>query len=226
MNINQVYYKALDKLNKLISNAEQAVPKHIFVQNFNEAQLHWVSNCYKLDEHSKSEIHKIEQLVVPFHEIKAGVEFGFYKEFDIPANYYSYSSIITNINKCPYKLETDIVEFHNIGTYLKDPDINPSLQFEETIATIGNDKIQVYYDDTFKISTIHLNYYRYPTIVNMADGFTDFNGAYNQDIDPEFTEDNLEEIIDIAVSQIASNLSDVNRKQLVDSHIQTTQVRV
>lgn len=226
MTVAEVYYITKDKLNKLVSNNQQDIPFHIFVQNFNEQQLHWVSNCYKLAEKDSSEISKIQQLLVPHKELINPSNKGFYYEFDFPSNYFKYSSSLSEIDACPNILENHLKEQHNIGALLKNPDWSPSLKFEETLITISNNKFQVYSPENTKINKLVLSYYRTPIRINMKDGFEDFDGNITKDVDPEWINDNLEEIIDLTAKQIASNYADLVAVQAQSNHIQETQIRI
>jgi len=226
MKIQQVYYKTMDKLNKLVSNNQQDIPFHIFVDNFNEEQLHWVSNCYKLAEKDLNEIHKIQQLLIPHKELQSTSDKKFYTEFAFPENYFKYSSSISTIDVCPFELENHLVEQHNLPTLLKDPNWNPNLRFEDTLITISDNKFQVYKTEEFKVKSLLLSYYRTPIKVNMKDGFKDFDDIITKDVDPEWVNDNLEEIIDLTAKRIASNYGDNFAVQSQSNHIQETQIRI
>ena len=138
-----------------------------------------------------------------------------------------YSSSYTEINVCPYNLENNLIESANLVDYVKNPDWQPSLEFEETLVTVANNKLAVCFDNTFTPSKVFLNYYKYPTNVNMEDGFNDFDGVKNLDIDPIWKSDDIiEEIIDLTVKQIAGNYGDEYVRSTSNEHISSTQFRL
>ncbi len=127
----ETYHIALLKLNRLTSNEQQDLSKEKWTIAFNEAQYHWIENNYKLDEKNKSQVHKIQKLLVSNKKLIPSSSENLFDNYLFPDNYLRYSSSYTEINECPYILENHLVEEHNIFTLLKDDMMNPSLKFEE-----------------------------------------------------------------------------------------------
>lgn len=225
MTVRELYYKVVDKVNKLVTNSPQNIPYHIVVLNFNEQQLHWVENCYKVDEKNKSEIHKIQQLLEE-KDLTTQEEGTLFISYDLPSDYFKYSSSYSNINKCPFIIENHLKESHNKIALYKNPDWTPSIQFEETFVVLANNKLQVAVNQDLKPKSVTLNYYRFPKEINIGDGYKDFENKQTKDIDPEWTGSNLEEIIDLTASAIAGNYGDQLAKQTLDQHINQTQIRL
>jgi hypothetical protein len=98
-----------------------------------------------------------------------------------------------------------------INRLLSDDNWKPSLEWAESIVTISGKKLKVYGD--FNINKIELLYYRVPTLVNMEDGYSDEFGNLNVNINPEFQESSLIEILTMAVNQLASDNGDSFRYQ-------------
>ena len=221
----ETYHIALLKLNRLTSNEQQDLSKEKWTIAFNEAQYHWIENNYKLDEKNKSQVHKIQKLLVSNKKLIPSSSENLFDNYLFPDNYLRYSSSYTEINECPYILENHLVEEHNIFTLLKDDMMNPSLKFEETLITINNNSFNVYTNNQFKTSSLVLSYYRKPILLNLKTGFTDIAGVETFDQDPEFDDVNVNEIIDLAIHQIAGDVSDEYRKQTIENHIVQTQVK-
>lgn len=201
MNIRQAYYNTLDKLNKLVSNNAQDIPYNIFIENLNEAQLHWVDNALKLAEKNLSEIKNLQKILVLGHEIKNPKKKELFYQFSLPDNYLQYSSSYTKINKCPFILENNLTEAANIIDFTKNSNEKSSLDFEEALIVLADDKIAIYQDDDFIPQKIVLNYYRFPRKANLKDGFSDFDGNENTDVDLEFSDDIVNNIIDLTVNK-------------------------
>jgi hypothetical protein len=224
MIVRDLYLRALDKLNKLISNNEQDVPEHIFVYNWNEAQYHWVANNYKLDEANRPLSSNLEDILVPFHEQAPSRSNNLYTIFDQPTDYLYYNNSYTVIDGCPSILENNLKRNQDIINLLKNSDWEPSVDFEQTLVTIAENKIFVYHDRKFEPKTLVLSYYKHPTKIDMYDGYTHTNGQMTKDVDPIWTKETiLEEILDLTVKQIAENYSDMGRRQTMDAHIKESQ---
>ena len=205
MTSKDTYLIALNKLNKLITNNSQDLPEYLWVYNFNEAQSFWIAKTYKEVEKDQTAIRKLQKILVPNKKIVDKVDKGIYSEFTLPDNFLNYSSSYTNINKCPFILENHLFEEHNIKTALKDAMWKPSLEFEETLITMADNKILVYKNESFEPESLTLSYYRKPVQIDIQDGFTHTDGTATIDQDPEFEDTNVYEIIDLAVQQLAAN---------------------
>lgn len=222
MTAKDTYIIGLNKLNKLISNTSQDVPEYLWVYNFNEAQSHWIANNYKLAEKDTSRIHNLSNILVSNIKLTGKVNKLKYTEFDLPKDYLNYSSSETHINECPFVLENHLWEEHNIKTALKDAMWLPSKQFEETLVTIANNKLLVYQLD-FEPNSVIMSYYRKPVQIDIADGFTHTDGSITLDVDPEFDDQSVYEIIDLAVQQIAASFGDTSIYNTSSQHIKETE---
>lgn len=226
MTSERTYHIGLEKLNRLTSNDQQDLSKQKWVLAFNEAQYHWIENNYKLDEKNKHQIHKLQKILVTDKEIEKFSEAGIFDKYEFPKDYLRYSSSYTKIKECPEIIENHLVEQHNINSLLKDEMWNPNLDFEETLITINSDGFNVYTNNQFKTDKLVLSYYRKPVQINIADGHTDIDGILTFNADPEFDDINVNEIIDLAVHQLASDVSDEYRRATIEKHIQQTQIKI
>jgi hypothetical protein len=211
MTAKDTYVIALDKLNKLISNNEQDVPMYIWVQNFNEAQLHWFETNYAVDERNKIQIHKLQK-VLQHKTLTSKVNRDHYDEFKLPEDYLRYSSSLMPIDDCS-KVEGILFEEHNIQEIINNAMWNASIKFEECPVTIAHDKLIVYHNHEFNPENILLYYYRKPVEIDLEDGFNHTDGSPTINRDPEWDDINCYEIIDMAVQTIATNYADQFRSQ-------------
>jgi hypothetical protein len=219
----ETYEKALQKLNKLVSNAEQDLPEYIWVYTFNEAYAHWIEQNFKEAERNNDKVHKLQHLIVPHQSISLQVNQPGYDIFILPLDYLKYISCESYVGDCDIPLECHFWELHNIPNILKDSMWSPNLEYRETLCAIANNSLLVYNDRTFKNKQVNLSYYRQGNKIDIADGFTHYDGTSTADIDPEITDDNLEEVLDLAVQIIAGNISDSTKWQDQLQHIKQTQ---
>lgn len=226
MTAKRTYHIGLQKLNRLTSNDQQDISYQKWVLAFNEAQYHWIENNYKLDEKNKHQIHKLQKILVPNKSILKSNSETLFDKYDFPTDYLRFSSSYTKIKECPFILENHLVESHNVHSLLKDEMWNPNLKFEETLITINSDSFNVYTNNKFKTEELILSYYREPVKINIKDNFTDIDDVITVDVDPEFDDINVHEIIDLAVHQLASDVSDEYRRSTIENHIQQTQIKI
>jgi hypothetical protein len=227
MTVRYLYLKALDKLNKVISNNEQDIPEHVFVYNFNEAQDHWVANNYKLDEANRPIADNLEDLLEPFYEVKPSSSNSMYSVFDQPDNLRYYNNSYTLIDDCPRVLENHLKRNQDIINLLKNSDWEPSKEFEQTLITLGKKQIFVYHNGKFTPNALMLTYYRTPRQIDMEDGFTHLNGELTKDVFPEWTDQTIiEEILDLTVQFIAESYSDTQRVTTISNHIKQTSQQI
>ena len=217
MTVLEAYAYVTNALNKLSSNSGQNIPKDVFVRFFNSVQYQWVEDRVKLNELNKIRIDEIQQLVTTV-EIQSPTKKDQYYEFNLPTNYNHYIRSYSDLKGCG--ISNWLVKEGDINVLLNDEFWKPSKEWGETICTIGNEKIRVYYDD-FTISKLNLVYYRYPVEINMADGFPDVNGNPTVDVDPEFRGSSLIEILNLTVQALSGNIDDVNRYNVYSQNVQS-----
>ena len=107
----------------------------------------------------------------------------------------------------------------NVNRLLSDENWQPSLEWGESFCTVMNNTLRVYGD--FNVDYIDFIYYRKPINVNMADGFDDNLGNPNVDIDPEFDNSSLFEILNQTALLLSADSGDSLRFQTLSN--QTTQ---
>ncbi len=90
----------------------------------------------------------------------------------------------------------------DINITLNNTNTKPSFEYQDTIGTITGHRWQVYTDGTFTPKKFYLWYVRYPKKVDF-EGYTHFNGAASQIINSEFPYYLKEELVDIAVRNLA-----------------------
>lgn len=205
MTVKDCYLYCQQRLNKVSSNANNNLPKWAFVNTFNTQQLMWVEDRIKQDENNSLRIDEINQLLKttskPLIVNQSGSN---YYEALLPADYFHYKRS-TSLTPC--EIRNFLVKEGNINTLLLDDNWKPSLEWGETLCTLVNKHIRVYFDN-FSIEGVNLTYYRFPQNINMDDDFTDVNGNTTVDIDPEFTGSSLIEILNMTCELLASDNTD------------------
>lgn len=203
MTVAECYQYAQSRLNKLGSNFSENLPKYQFVQAFNAMQILWVESRFKVDETNIVRTDEIQQLLKTL-TLKPKKTGSNYYEITLPEDYLHYKR---SVSFAPCEIFNHLVKEGDINRLLQDEFWKPSIEWEETICTIAGDKLRVYVDD-FTIKNVELHYYRSPISINMADSFADVNGNQTTNIDPEFKNSSLIEILNFTCQLLASDTTD------------------
>ena len=212
MNVIQCYKYVQDRLNSLSTNSGDNIPKHIFVRTFNAIQDVWVENRYKLNSSNTLRDDELQSILLDV-ELNPTKDEGFWR-VEIPTNYYHFKRAIayTPCEIFLYKKKED-----EVNRLLNDENWKPSLEWQESFCTIMGNTLRVYGD--FSIDNIRFLYYRKPNPINMADGFVDELGEPTVDIDPEFQNSSLIEILNQTCMLLASDTSDQFRFQTLGANV-------
>lgn len=113
---------------------------------------------------------------------------------------------------------TTLAKHGSIHTILRNSNTRPSFEYQETVGTISGHKWQVYTDGSFKPNKLYLWYIKYPVKVDFP-GYDHFDGSASKEVNSELPYYLKEEIVDIAVRNLA--LSTENQ-----SAVQSSQIRI
>lgn len=208
MTILECYSYVLNRLNSLSINTSNNIPKWNFVEAFNATQEQWVEDRIKLSETSIIRTDEIGRLLTNI-ELSDKFKQSNYFEFQLPEDYLHYKRSTSN-KDC--FLTNILVKEGDIPALLIDENWKPSLAWGETLCTIASNNLRVYVDN-FDIDTVDLHYYRKPRLVNMVTGFTDVNAETTVNIDPEFQNSSLIEILNLTCRLLSLDNSDQFRFQ-------------
>lgn len=216
MTVLECYLYCNNRLNTLSTNTSDDISKTAFVQAFNTCQIQWVEDRFKLSETSVLRTDELQQLF-KVEQLKYGKEFSNYLEFNLPSDYLHYKR---SVSYAPCSITNYLVKEGDINRLLIDSNWKPSLDWGETLCTIAGNKLRVYFDN-FSVSKVELHYLRTPRLINMNTGFPDVNGKATENIDPEFKNSNLIEILNLTINLLASDVSDQFRFQTTNSLVQS-----
>lgn len=138
-----------------------------------------------------------------------------YYEADLPENYLDYITSITiaSTETCKRKrLMNFEVKMADLNTNLSDEFSKPSFEFEETIITLADNKIQVY-TDNFNVDDVLLTYYRIPAQIDI-EGYIKLDGSESENNSPELRDDLVHEILDLCVLEASRNYNEQLKAQL------------
>ena len=212
--------KVKQRLNKLDSQDYDNIECWQVVEAFNKAQVEWVRrqlhgiNIVKEgDEQSTRRIDDLQLLLgtinIPF--VKADIS----SYSDLPTNYLQWKRVDVYAKKgcCDdRRMSVYLAEEGNLNQLLFDEAKKPSFEWAETFATLKNNKVNVYTNNDFDISSGALTYYRQPVRIEVQGCVDPYTGTQTvTNVECEFKDDIIEVLIDEAVSVLAGDIESGNQ---------------
>ena len=215
-----IVIKVKQRLNKLDSQDYDNIECWQVVEAFNKAQVEWVRrqlhgiNIVKEgDEQSTRRIDDLQLLLgtinIPF------IQGDISSYSDLPTNYLQWKRVDVTAKKgcCDdRRMSVYLAEEGNLNQLLFDNAKRPSFEWAETFATLKNNKVNVYTNNEFDISSGALTYYRQPVrieILGCVDPYTSTQTTTN--VECEFKDDIVELLIDEAASVLAGDIESGNQ---------------
>jgi len=107
-------------------------------------------------------------------------------------------------------MTTYLSEVGNVDIILRDPLKNPDFEWSETFCTLRDHEIRIWRKDFFIVDPF-LIYYRKPINIQIANSVDPYTGETSAvDVECEFKDDIVENILDDTISIIAGDISDAN----------------
>ena len=212
--------KVKQRLNKLDSQDYDNIECWQITEAFNKAQVEWVRrqlhgiNIVKEgDEQSTRRIDDLQLLLgtinIPFIQ----GDISYYS--DLPSNYLQWKRVDVYAKKgcCDdRRMSVYLAEEGNLNQLLFDNAKKPSFEWAETFATLKNNKVNVYTNNEFDISSGALTYYRQPVRIEVSGCVDPYTSTQTTtDVICEFKDDIVEVLIDEAASILAGDIESGNQ---------------
>jgi hypothetical protein len=215
-----IVIKVKQRLNKLDSQDYDNIECWQIVEAFNKAQVEWsrrqlhgINVVKEGDEQSTRRIDDLQALLTTT-ELQSNDEQISYS-IGIPDNYFQWKRVdaFTRRGCCENRRMTVyLAEEANLSQLLRDDAKKPSFEWAETFATIKNNRIYVYTNGEFNVSSMALTYYRQPRKIQVQGCVDPYTGVQSTtDVQCEFKDDIIEVIIDEAVSILAGDIESGNQ---------------
>ena len=217
--IQELLYDIDLKLNKIGTNEHQNIPIEDKIIALNDAQINVIktkfsqNNIYKIGlDGFQKRYNDLEGLVVqesltakkvvdPIHSIYE-IEFKDLKLGKYMLGIPGTEIAVCKKGACQSPVVIRIVKHGDVMTNINNTNTKPSFEYQETIGVISDKKILAYTDNTFNIIAISLNYIKYPIKVDV-EGYIHFDGTNSINVDSELPYYLKEEIVDVAVRNLA-----------------------
>lgn len=212
--------KVKQRLNKLDSQDYDNIECWQIVEAFNKAQVEWsrrqlhgLNIVKEGDEESTRRIDDLQALLITSTIPAADEEIAY--SIAIPENYFQWKRVDAYASNscCPdRRMVVYLAEEANLSQLLRDDAKKPSFEWGETFATIKNNRIYVYTNGEFTVSSMALTYYRQPQKIQVQGCVDPYTGVQSTtDVQCEFKDDIIEVIIDEAVSILAGDIESGNQ---------------
>ena len=214
--------KIKQRLNKLDSQDYDNIECWQVVEAFNKAQVEWtrrqlhgINIVKEGDEQSTRRIDDLQVLLT-----NTSLVLNKYDKMltasDLPEDYLQWKRVdaFANSDCCDInrRMVIYLAEEANVNNLLRDVAKRPSFEWGETFATLINNKLNVYTDDTFTINNADLIYYRQPVKIQIQNCVDPYTGvASTTNVQCEFKDDIIEVIIDEAASILAGDIESGNQ---------------
>ena len=214
--------KIKQRINKLDSNDYDNIECWQVVESFNKAQVEWTRRQLHginiVKEGDEQSTRRIDDLQVLLTNAALGLDKHdpMFTAATLPIDYLQWKRVdaFANSDCCDInrRMVVYLAEEANVNNLLRDIAKKPSFEWGETFATLINNKLNVYTDNTFTINNANLIYYRQPVkiqIQNCVDPYTGVASTVN--VQCEFKDDIIEIIIDEAASILAGDIESGNQ---------------
>lgn len=242
ISVDSLLYKIDQKLNKLSTNEHQAIQKEDKILALNEAQIKLIKQKVDgqptpsgmgLDAFRKRH-EDLQNLIEDYNKKPLSL-----KEADKNINqwnaslselspeylFYIDSYILANKGRCKDRritINNDLAKHGDVQVLLSNVHYKPSFEYQETFNTLSSDKINIYTDGTFIPTKIYISYLRYPKYIDKA-GYVKLDGTESIDQDCELESYLENELVDLAVQDLAEYTENTSAVQSAQFRIQTTE---
>ena len=238
--VDSLLYKIDLKLNKLSSNEHQQIQLENKILALNEAQIKLIKQ--KLDGQNtvsglgfdafKKRYEDLEKLIENYEDHPLDLietnkvlhKWTASLSGVSPAYmFYVDSYILADKGKCKnrrVKINPDLARHGDIQILLENDHTKPSFEYQETFNIIASDEISIFTDGSFLPSKLYLSYIRYPQYIDKA-GYIKLDNTPSTDVDCELKNYLEDELVDLAVENLAMYTENTSAAQSAQFRIKT-----
>jgi len=236
--VDSLLYKIDQRLNKLSTNSHQQIFLEDKILALNEAQIKLIKQ--KTDGFSivsglgldafKKRYEDLQSLVVDYDEGKLLLKKTNKVLNQYSANlnkllpqymFYIDSYLLADKGRCKDRIiwiNRDLAKHGDLQFILNNDHYKPSFEYQETFNVLSSDEISIFTDGTFTPKSIYVSYMRYPVYID-KEGYVKFDGKNSLSQDCELEVYLEDELLDLAVQNLAMYIEN-------QSAIQTSQIRI
>jgi hypothetical protein len=224
--VEELIYEFKLNLNKMDRQDNVQVPLEDILVFLNQAQISWIKS--KVGENNifrdgyegtrkridDLQVLKVNDASLTLQKTTDVLYKGYKADLKTIPDYMMYvmSHVGARKEDCKAGLTVDLIRQNDLSSLYHDANFSPSYEWRTTLATIGQDNIIVYTDDTFEIENLYLTYLRYPMPID-SEGYIKIDGLDSSKQDCELPYYAKPDILNLATKFAA---------QSVDNQAQST----
>jgi hypothetical protein len=224
--VEELIYEFKLNLNKMDRQDNVQVPLEDILVFLNQAQISWIKS--KVGENNifrdgyegtrkridDLQVLKVNDASLTLQKTTDVLYKGYKADLKTIPDYMMYvmSHVGARKEDCKAGLTVDLIRQNDLSSLYLDANFSPSYEWRTTLATIGQDNIIVYTDDTFEIENLYLTYLRYPMPID-SEGYIKIDGLDSSKQDCELPYYAKPDILNLATKFAA---------QSVDNQAQST----
>lgn len=239
--VESLLYKIDLKLNKVAALEHQVIPLENKILSLNEAQLRLIK--LKIDPNNplglgfdsfKKRYEDLEVLVEPAdrHSLDLTLRDVNLNRWDASLGdlspdymFYIDSYFLASKGPCLNKViyvNKDLVKHADIITLLTNTNYKPSFEYAESFCSLSDFYISVYSDGTFTPTKLYISYIRYPVEIDYP-GYIKLDGTASAKSDCELPEYLEDELLNLAIQDLAMDTENVPAVQFTQARIQSSE---
>ena len=240
--VDSLLYKIDQKLNKLSTNDHQQIQLEDKILALNEALIKLIKQKVDGDntvsglglDAFKKRYEDLQKLIENFgdHKLELKLTDPLVNKWsaslaDITPAYMFYidAYITADKGRCKDRIlwiNKDLAKHGDLNLLLNNTHYKPSFEYQDTFAFISSDEIGVFTDGSFTPKFLYISYMRYPKFID-KEGYVKLDGkdSINQDCElKNYLED---ELVDIAVQNLAMYTENTTAIQTSEMRIKTNE---
>jgi len=240
--VDSLLYKIDQKLNKLSTNEHQQIQLEDKILALNEAQIKLIK--IKFDGQNSSLGLGLDGDKKRYEDLQKLIENYSDHELDLtevdkklnqwsadltsltPAYMFYVDCYITaDKGKCKDRiiyLNRDLTKHADLSVLLNNSNYKPSFEYQETFNYIASDSISIFTDGTFTPKKLYISYMRYPKWID-KEGYVKLDGSDSITQNCELKSYLEDELVDLAVQNLAMYTENISATQLAEYRIKTNE---
>ena len=218
------------RLNKVAANANQSIFLEDKIVAINHSLVKLVkqklnpNNIYKLGVDSfNKRLDDFRTIIPPEYSIGVSKisDDRYLADISIVPDYMFFLKcyIVADKGECTNRvLDVNIIPHADIREWLSSQHLCPSFEYQETFGVMSSDGIEVYTDSIFIPTSLHIIYIRYPKPVDYP-GYIHLDGVASALVDSDLPDYLRDEIVDLAVQELAMATDNVNAVEFTNQRI-------
>lgn len=240
--VDSLLYKIDQKLNKLSNNEHQQIQLEDKILALNEAQLKLIKQkvdgpstplgvgmnaIRKRYEDLQNLIESYEDHPLPLTLVNKELNKWIASISSLTPSYMFYvdAYVLADKGNCKDRkiwMNRDLLSHSDLQFVLNNVHYKPSFEYQETCISLSSNELAIFTDGTFTPTKLYLSYLRYPNYIDKA-GYVKLDGTDSVDENCELNTYMEDELVDLAVQDLAGYTENAGAMSTAQSRIQRSE---